>query len=224
MRIYAVIVAGGSGTRMGTEIPKQFLPIHGVPVFIHAINAFLLAFPGIKIILVLPVANLSQGNDYLQRFLPNAGVKTVEGGHTRYHSVQKGLAEVETGSVVFIHDAVRCMVSVDLIRRCYQDAITYGSSIPVVEVRDSIRKLKDGSSEVVDRSILRAVQTPQTFMTDMIQKAFQREYNPSFTDEATVLEKSGEKVHLTEGEDTNIKITFPTDLLIAEQILSKRNT
>jgi len=151
MRIYAVIVAGGSGTRMGTEIPKQFLPIHGVPVFIHAINAFLLAFPGIKIILVLPVANLSQGNDYLQRFLPNAGVKTVEGGHTRYHSVQKGLAEVETGSVVFIHDAVRCMVSVDLIRRCYQDAITYGSSIPVVEVRDSIRKLKDGSSEVVDR-------------------------------------------------------------------------
>ena len=219
MTTYVVIVAGGSGTRMGTDIPKQFLPIHGVPVFIHTIKAFLAAIPDINIILVLPITHMDKGKDHLRKFLPSCKVEIVEGGITRFNSVQNGLAGVESESIVFIHDAVRCLVSPALIQRCYLDAIQFGNSIPVIEVRDSIRKVNMDDSEVIDRSLLRAVQTPQTFRADIIKQAFDTTFDDAFTDEATVLERGGGKVHLTVGEETNIKITYPADLLIAEQIL-----
>ena len=223
MQTYAVIVAGGSGTRMGTELPKQFLPVHDVPVFIHTLNAFREALPGAKLVLVLPGEHMDTGANHIHRFLPGSGVKIVEGGETRFHSVKKGLAEVNEESIVFIHDAVRCMVTPELIRRCHHDALLNGSSIPVVELRDSIRRVTDTGSEVVDRSVLRAVQTPQTFRSDIILRAFDVEYDPSFTDEASVIEKQGGTVHLTQGEESNVKITYPTDLLIAEKILSMRD-
>ena len=221
MRTYAVIVAGGSGNRMGAEIPKQFLPIHGIPVFIHTIKAFIQAIPGIKIIVVLPAAHMDTGKAHLDRFLPGQEIDRVEGGVTRFHSVQNGLASVEDDAIVFIHDAVRCMVSQALIHRCYQDALDHGSSIPVIELKDSIRKITNSGSEVVDRSILRAVQTPQTFRAKIIRDAFNVVYDAMFTDEATVLEKAGGRVYLTRGEETNIKITYPADLLIAEQFIQQ---
>ena len=224
MQTYAVIVAGGSGTRMGADLPKQFLHIHDIPVFIHTLKAFREALPGGKIVLVLPKAHLDTGVNYIHQFLPGSGVKIVEGGETRFHSVKNGLAEVKEEGIVFIHDAVRCMVTPELIKRCHHDAQLYGSSIPVVALRDSIRRVTDNGSEVVDRAILRAVQTPQTFRSNIILKAFETSFDPSFTDEASVIEKQGGTVHLTEGEESNVKVTYPTDLLVAEKILEFRNT
>lgn len=223
MRTYAVIVAGGSGTRMGTEIPKQFLPIHGIPVFIHTIRAFMHALPGVQVVLVLPKVHMDKGHDHLHQFIPGSGTIVVEGGETRFHSVKNGLSKVGADAIVFVHDAVRCMATPALIHRCHHDAVQYGSSIPVVELRDSIRRVTENGSEVVDRSVLRAVQTPQTFRSDILLKAFETDFDPAFTDEASVIEKQGGTVHLTEGEESNIKITYPTDLLVAEKIFSLRN-
>lgn len=220
MKTYAVIVAGGSGTRMGTEMPKQFLRIHGIPVFIYSIKAFLRAIPDISVLLVLPADHQNNGMDMIHEFLPASVVKIVVGGTTRFESVRNGLQYVEKDSIVFIHDAVRCMVTGSLIAKCYDDAVQYGSAIPVVAVRDSIRRIRDDGSEVLDRGSLRAVQTPQTFRSEIILAAFTLDYQPAFTDEATVVEYFGGKVHLTEGEESNIKITYPTDLQLAEKILA----
>lgn len=222
MKTYAVIVAGGSGTRMGSELPKQFLPIHGVPVLIHTIRAFLHAIDDIQIVVVLPETHLEAGRAYLQQFLPGLQAKLVHGGPTRFDSVRNGLTITDDNAMVFVHDAVRCMISPALIRQCLQDALQYGSSIPVVAVKDSIRRVEGDHSVVVDRSLLRAIQTPQTFPAGELKKAFGQPNQPAFTDEATVWESYGKTVHLTEGEERNIKITYPTDLMLAEQLLTKQ--
>lgn len=221
MKTYAVIVAGGSGSRMGSELPKQFLPLHGEPVLIHTIRAFLKAVDHIQVIVVLPALHLESGRTYLHQFLPGLQAILVNGGPTRFDSVRNGLAFTDDESIVFVHDAVRCMISPALIRQCFQDALQYGSSIPVVAVKDSIRRIEGEQSVVVDRSVLRAVQTPQTFPAGELKKAFEQPNQPAFTDEATVWESYGKTVHLTEGEERNIKITYPTDLLIAEQLIKK---
>jgi 2-C-methyl-D-erythritol 4-phosphate cytidylyltransferase len=221
MKTYAVIVAGGSGTRMGSELPKQFLPIHGIPVLIHTVKAFLGAIEDIHIVVVLPDLHMQAGRGYLQQFLPGQQVTLVPGGPTRFDSVRNGLAVTDEEAMVFVHDAVRCMVSPTLIRKCFQDALQFGSSIPVVPVKDSIRMIEGEHSVVVDRSVLRAIQTPQTFPAGELKKAFEQTNQPAFTDEATVWECYGKTVHLTEGEERNIKITYPTDLLLAEQLLTK---
>ncbi len=222
MKTYAVIVAGGSGTRMGSELPKQFLPIHGVPVLIHTVKAFLGAVEHMQIVVVLPDLHMEAGWRYLQQFLPGQQVTLVPGGPTRFDSVRNGLAVTDDDAMVFVHDAVRCTVSPTLIRQCYHDAMEFGSSIPVVPVKDSIRKIEGEHSVVVDRSALRAIQTPQTFPAGELKKAFDQPNQPAFTDEATVWESYGKTVHLTEGEERNIKITYPTDLLLAEQLLTKK--
>lgn len=220
MKTFAVIVAGGSGTRMGSALPKQFLPVLGVPIFVHTIRAFVKAIPEIRIVVVLPAAHMEAGKQYIHQFLPGLPVTCVEGGETRFHSVQHGLAVVEDDALVFVHDAVRCMVSPGLILRCMKDAREKGAAVPAVPVRDSIRSLTSVGSVVVDRSTLRAIQTPQTFPAAPLKKAFQQTYQPAFTDEATVWEAAGGTVFLTEGEERNIKITYPTDLLVAEKLLA----
>lgn len=222
MKTYAVIVAGGSGARMGSELPKQFLPIHGVPVLIHTVKAFLGAIGDIHIVVVLPELHMEAGRGYLQQFLPGQQVTLVPGGPTRFDSVRNGLSVTEDDAMVFVHDAVRCMVSPTLVRQCYKDALQFGSAIPVVPVKDSIRKIEGEYSVVVDRSALRAIQTPQTFPAGELKRAFEQPNQPAFTDEATVWESYGKTVHLTEGEERNIKITYPTDLLLAEQLLMKK--
>lgn len=223
MKKYAVIVAGGSGTRMGNAIPKQFLLLKGRPLLWYTIDSFLRAFHDIQIILVLPKDHFAKGEKIALQFDAENKIVIVAGGNTRFDSVKAGLQMVKEESVVFVHDGVRCLISVPLIKRCYNQALEKGSAIPAVAATDSIRILKNGSYEVKDRQHVRIVQTPQTFFSKILLPAFEREFDESFTDEATVVEASGKEIFLTEGEYDNIKITRPVDLLIAEKIIEDRS-
>jgi 2-C-methyl-D-erythritol 4-phosphate cytidylyltransferase len=223
MKKYAVIVAGGSGTRMGNVIPKQFLLLKGKPLLWYTIDSFLRAFEDIQIILVLPNDHFIKGEKIASQLNAENKIIIVAGGNTRFDSVKEGLKLVKEKSVVFVHDGVRCLISVPLIKRCYTQALEKGSAIPAVAATDSIRILKNGSHEVKDRQQVRIIQTPQTFLSDILFAAFEREFDESFTDEATVVEASGKEIFLTEGEYDNIKITRPIDLLIAEKIIEDRS-
>jgi len=223
MQKYVVIVAGGSGKRMGTEIPKQFLLLKAKPVLFYTIEAFLNAFSDIKIILVLPEEHLELGKEIVDGYFDARQIQITQGGETRFHSVSNGLKLVEEESIIFVHDGVRCLVSNDLIHRCYHTTLETGSAIPVVDCKDSVRRIIEEGNEPVDRNNLKLVQTPQTFHSKILLPAFAIDYKERFTDEANVVEAFGLKVTLVQGEDTNIKITNPIDLIIAENILEKRN-
>jgi 2-C-methyl-D-erythritol 4-phosphate cytidylyltransferase len=222
MKTFAVIVAGGMGNRMGTSVPKQFLDLEGKPLIVHTTEAFLKAFPSIEVVIVLPAAYLEKGRELIQTHLPENIIHFIEGGNTRFHSVKQGLQKVKGPAIIFIHDAVRCVVSTSLIQRCYAQAVLKGTAIPAVAIKDSIRMVSDDKTIAVNREDMRAIQTPQTFHSDIIIPAFLQEYDPAFTDEATVVEKYNIKVELIEGEETNIKVTYPIDLLVAANILKSR--
>jgi len=222
MKKFGVIVAGGSGVRMGTEIPKQFLLLKGKTILWHSIYAFLNAFDNIHLIIVLPKAHWKEG-EALQASFPDKSIQLVEGGATRFESVKNGLQFVAKDSIVFVHDAVRCLVSIDVIKRCYKQAFLKGSAIPAVTATDSIRMMKDDEqSEIADRNKVRIIQTPQTFVSNLLLPAFEQPYNELFTDEASVVEHAGKSIYLVEGCYNNIKITRPIDLMIAEKILEER--
>jgi 2-C-methyl-D-erythritol 4-phosphate cytidylyltransferase len=222
MQKYAVIVAGGSGKRMGTEIPKQFLLLKGKPVLYYTIETFLKAFDDIKIILVLPEEHLELGKEIVDGYFDAKKILIAAGGETRFHSVSNGLKLIEDESIIFVHDGVRCLVRTDLIQRCYDTALETGSAVPVIDCRDSVRRIAETGNEPVDRNSLKLVQTPQTFHSKILLPAFAIDYKERFTDEANVVEAFGLKVTLVQGEDTNIKITNPVDLIIAENIIDKR--
>ena len=217
MNRIAVIVAGGTGSRMGGEIPKQFLTINGKAIILYTIEAFFKAYDDIRIILVLHKDYISYARQLLIDADLRQNIEIVEGGESRFQSVKNGLKNITQDAIVFVHDAVRCLVSIDLIRKCSDFAADHGSAIPVIPVRDSIRKrnTSTGRSESVSREDLFIVQTPQTFRSDILLPAFDVAYHPSFTDEATVVEYNGGKVELVEGEERNIKITFPEDISLA---------
>lgn len=221
MTKYAVIVAGGTGTRMGAAVPKQFMLLNGKPVLLHTIETFLRAYADLQIILVLPASFEEQGRQLILQTTTASRVQIVLGGATRFHSVQNGLKKISEASVVFVHDGVRCLVTESLIRRCYEQTIVKGNAIPAVAVNDSIRMVQGNKTKVVDRSTLLAVQTPQTFRSNILLSAFEQPYNEAFTDEATVAEAAGHEIFMIEGEKENIKITLPADLLIAEQLSRK---
>jgi 2-C-methyl-D-erythritol 4-phosphate cytidylyltransferase len=223
MQTFAVIAAGGTGSRMGAEKPKQFLPVNGKPVLWHTIHAFLQFDAELKVILVLPPAHIQEGLDIMNSFGQPHRFDLVTGGDTRFQSVKNGLSHVPPGSIVFVHDAARCLVSQQLIRHCYETALAQGSAIPAIRVGDSLRLLTGAHThEVLNREHVRIIQTPQTFQSDILLSAFAKEYDPAFTDEATVAEANGSNIILLEGETTNIKITWPADLLLAERILYER--
>lgn len=219
MKKTAVIVAGGSGSRMNSNLPKQFLLLKGKPVLYYTLQTFLQAYDDINIILVLPEEYIAAGQEIIDAFFDYNRIKITEGGRTRFHSVQNGLALIEDECIVFVHDGVRCLLSEDLIHRCFDAAMEFGSAVPVVDCKDSVRIVKDDNSEVLDRERIKLVQTPQTFHSKILLPAFKIDFKDKFTDEATVMEAFGLKVHLIPGEENNIKITRPTDLLIAEQLL-----
>ncbi len=223
MKKYAVIVAGGAGARMGYTMPKQFLMLNGKPVLWYAVDAFLRAYDELEIILVLPEAHLAKGRGIIAQFNYSDKITLVAGGVTRYQSVKNGLQLVKEASVVFVHDAVRCLISVPLIQRCFNQALLKGSAIPAVLATDSIRIFNNGKHGVADRQHVRIVQTPQTFLSNIIIPAFEQEYDEAFTDEATVVEAFGTEVFLTDGEFDNIKITRPVDLMIAERMIQERS-
>jgi len=222
MKKYAVIVAGGSGLRMGTAVPKQFLELSGHPVLWYTLNAFLQAFADLEVILVLPEAHVETGLSIIQTTIDPSRVWIATGGETRFHSVKNGLDHIHQHSVVFVHDGVRCMVSPELIRHCYEQTLEFGNAIPAIAAVDSIRITTALGNEQVDRTRVRIIQTPQTFFSDMLKAAFEQDYDTSFTDEASVVERLGVKIHLVDGETTNLKITRPIDIVIAEKILEER--
>ena len=220
---YALIVAGGSGTRMGSSIPKQFLSVAGKPVLAHTINSFVEAYADVHIILVLHGMYVQQGRELVQSWTDEAQVTFTTGGETRFHSVKKGLEFVPDNSVCFVHDAVRCLVSIKLIRRCYEMTCELGNAVPAVAPADSMRlQGEEGRFHPLDRSKVRLIQTPQTFYSSILKAAFAQPYDPAFTDEASVVEKTGVGIHLIEGEATNLKITTPLDLVIAETLFAQR--
>lgn len=219
MKTFAIIVAGGSGSRMKATTPKQFLLLKGKPVIYYTIKAFIEALSHVQLIVVLPKEHLEFGQKIVADYFKDISVQFAIGGETRFHSVQNGLKCVEENSMVMVHDAVRCLVAPQLIQHCLSEALQFGSAIPVIDSKDSIRMLTDDGSEVVDRKKIKLVQTPQVFESNILLKAVNNGYRESFTDDASVVEANGLKVHLVKGEDNNIKITHPADLIIAEHIL-----
>ena len=222
MKKTAIIVAGGTGQRMGATMPKQFLVIEGKSILLHTIGQFIAAFSDINFVIVLPADYIQEGKNLIASSGLTQHVQFTAGGETRFQSVKNGLAHVAPDAIVFVHDAVRCLLTPDLIQRCYQQALEKGSAIPAVASTDTIRITEGTKHHVVDRTNVMMIQTPQTFNAAILQKAFEQAYQSSFTDEANVLETSGTEVFLIEGEYENIKITRPLDLAIAAYILAKR--
>ena len=194
------------------------------PVLYYSIKTFLDAYDDLEIILVLPAAFTDIGEEIIDAYFDKERIKIAIGGDTRFQSVKNGLKLVEEESIIFVHDAVRCLVSVNLIHRCYELAMQTGAAVPVIPSKDSVRILNDDGNGVVDRNKVMLVQTPQTFHSKILLPAFDIDYKDKFTDEATVVEAYGLRVSLAEGEETNIKITKPVDLVVAENILSQAIT
>jgi 2-C-methyl-D-erythritol 4-phosphate cytidylyltransferase len=220
MKKYAVIVAGGAGTRMGAGMPKQFLELCGRPILWYTLNTFLSAYEDMPLVLVAPEQHLDATRALVATTAFPARIEVVTGGATRFESVRNGLAATSDECVIFVHDGVRCLVSRELIHRCHAAALQYGSAIPVVDPKDSIRLVTATGNTAVDRHRVKLVQTPQTFLSSLLIPAFQTANRESFTDEASVVEAAGHPIHLVEGEIDNIKITVPGDLAVAERVLS----
>ena len=220
MKKVAVIVAGGTGSRMNSTMPKQFMLIKGKPVLYYTLDTFLQSYNDLTIILVLPEEHIAAGQEIIDAFFDYKRIQITTGGRTRFHSVQNALELITEESMVFVHDGVRCLLTKKLIKRCYEAALEFGSAIPVVECKDSVRLIKGDDNEAFDRNRVKLVQTPQTFHSKILLPAFKIDYKDKFTDEATVVEAFGLKVNLVEGEADNIKITRPIDLIIAENLIA----
>lgn len=220
MKKHIIIVAGGKGLRMGGEIPKQFLPICGKPVLMRTLEAFHAYDSAIHIVLVLPVSQQAYWKELCAEYHFALLHDVADGGETRFHSVMNGLAKIEGEGLVGVHDGVRPFVSQEVIARCYEEAAAKKAVIPVIGVVETVRQLVDGESVTVPRDQYKLVQTPQVFDLALLRKAYHQEYTDMFTDDASVVEALGEKVHLVEGNRENIKLTTPFDLKLAELLCS----
>jgi 2-C-methyl-D-erythritol 4-phosphate cytidylyltransferase len=218
-RKYAIIVAGGSGTRMNSPVPKQFLKLDGRPVLMHTISRFIETGLPIEIILVLPSNQLGYWDQLCHEYSFNVPLRIAEGGETRFNSVGNGLALIDTDGIVAVHDAARPLVNTKTILTAYKAAEMYGNAVPAVPLSDSIRQIDSTRSIAVDRSRYCKIQTPQCFDVAILKRAYSQEYRYTFTDDATVAESIGERIHLIDGNMGNIKITTPEDLAIAEALL-----
>jgi 2-C-methyl-D-erythritol 4-phosphate cytidylyltransferase len=226
---YIIIVAGGKGLRMGSDIPKQFLPIGGKPVLMRTLERFREYSAELQIILVLPEAQQAYWRELCKQYnfpLPLEGTgggfyQLANGGQTRFHSVQNGLAKVpdDAQGVVGVHDGVRPFPSIEVIKNCYETARTKKAVIPVIPVVETVRHLEGEKSVTVPRGDYRLVQTPQTFDIQLLKAANRQPYNDGFTDDASVVESYGYEITLVEGNRENIKITTPYDLKIAEVLI-----
>ena len=218
---YVIIVAGGKGLRMGSDIPKQFLPIGGKPVLMRTLERFRAYNDSLQIILVLPEAQQDYWRGLCEQYHFDVEYQLANGGQTRFHSVQNGLALVpdDAQGVVGVHDGVRPFPSIEVIRNCYETAREKKAVIPVIPVVETVRHLEGERSVTVPRGDYRLVQTPQTFDIQLLKAANRQPYNDGFTDDASVVESYGFEITLVEGNRENIKITTPYDLKIAEVLL-----
>ncbi|MBI9067168.1 MAG: 2-C-methyl-D-erythritol 4-phosphate cytidylyltransferase [Salinivirgaceae bacterium] len=216
---YAIIVAGGSGKRMGAEIPKQFIELAGKPILMHTLEAFYKYDYKISLVLVLPKSQHKYWNQLIQKHSFTIKHTVVRGGVERFYSVKNGLDAILNNGWVAVHDGVRPLVSQDTISRCFDEAINGKNVIPVMALNESIRKIKNGESKAVNRNNYFLVQTPQVFSVDTLKKAYKQDYACAFTDDASVVENMGYKITTVDGNPENIKITRPMDLKIAEVLL-----
>lgn len=220
---YIIIVAGGKGLRMGGDLPKQFMPLHGKPVLMHTIERFRAYSDELKIILVLTHEQQDYWRQICQKHNFTIEHTVVDGGQTRFHSSQNGVAAVpdDATGVIGIHDGVRPFVSEETIARCFEAARQFGAALPVLPVTDTLRRVTDDGGYNVQRNDYRTVQTPQTFDAQLLKQAFKQPYSDNFTDDASVVEALGHKVTMVDGNRENIKLTTPFDLVVAEALIKK---
>ena len=216
----AIIVAGGSGSRMKSKIPKQFLLLAKKPFLFYSLEAFALFDPDIQLVLVLPETFFLRWEEIVEQYNCSIPHTVMAGGETRFQSVKNGLEALNQDGLVAIHDGARPLLSQTLISRTFDTATTFGNAIPVVPVSESMRILEEAESRPIDRAHYRLVQTPQVFRIPLIKKAYQQDFDSGFTDDATVIEAMGETVHLVDGDTINIKITHPSDLAQAEFLVN----
>lgn len=225
MKKYIIIVAGGKGLRMGTDLPKQFMLLAGRPVLMHTLDNFHTCLPDACIILVLPLAHQEYWRGLCRDFSFDVPHIIADGGETRFHSVRNGLAMVDydVDSLVAVHDGVRPFVSHDVIKRCFNLAAQGKAVVPVTDVIETLRRIEgvNGNSVTVPRNSYKLVQTPQVFPVSMLKKAYEQAFIPDFTDDASVVESKGYQVTLAEGNRENIKLTTPFDIMIAEKLVVK---
>ena len=220
MKRGVIIVAGGSGRRMESHIPKQYLDLAGKPLIVHTLEKFLSFDPDMEVVLVLATEHQKYWEEISKSHGYGSGIKIANSGTTRYGSVKNGLQFIKDGVIVGIHDAVRPLVSHGTLRRCYEEAEAKGSGIPVVEMDETVRMVQERNHSIhMDRSALRRVQTPQVFRSELIREAYDQTSKQDFTDDASVYESCFEEVALVEGNRENIKITNPTDLQLASVLI-----
>ena len=219
MKKFALFVAGGKGSRMNETVPKHFMELQGRPVLMHTFDVFKKYDSQIEFILVLPENQVEYWNELCKRHEFNIKYKLAFGGETRFHSVKNGLDLIDEAGIVFIHDGVRPLVSVQTIQNCFETTLEKGNALPVIPVPESVRFVDKAGNKAVDRSKHFLVQTPQTFKTEIIKSAFQQNYSNKFTDDASVLEAFGKTIYLVDGNRENIKITYPEDLIVAKSFL-----
>ncbi len=227
MKNYAIIVAGGSGSRMQATIPKQFLLLNGLPVLMHTIQAFYASKSQPHIILVLPADSITYWDGLCKQYNFDTPHKVVNGGKTRFHSVKNGLDTITNAdAVVAVHDAVRPLADTQIIDNSFVQAAMHGNAVVAVKSKDSVRQFKNEVSKSLVRDEIYLVQTPQTFQLAQLRKAYEQPYDDKFTDDASVVEETGVGIKLIAGDYRNIKITFPEDIAIAELLLkqSQNNT
>lgn len=219
---YAIIVAGGTGRRMKSELPKQFLEICGLPVLMHTVRAFHSYSDLLKIILVLPEGDFDTWKDLCEKHRFQVPHELQSGGKTRFQSVKKGLEKLPGRGLVAIHDGVRPLIDTAIIAASFNLALIHQSAIAAVRLKESIRITDQDSTRAMDRSRFRLIQTPQTFDIPLIKKAYLIDEDNTLTDDAGVAERAGHKISLFEGSYENIKITTPEDLVVAECLMNKR--
>ncbi len=216
---YAIIVAGGSGLRMQSDLPKQFIELAGIPILMRTINTFYSFDNAINLVVVLPKSQIAFWDELCAKHSFSIQHKVVAGGETRFHSVKNGLSVISDDGIVAIHDGVRPLVSLATIQRCFREAAEFGNAIPCVPVYESVRIVNEATNSITDRSKLRIIQTPQVFSSKIIKDAYNKPFKPEFTDDASVLEQQGIAIRLVDGNRENIKITDNIDLMVARQFL-----
>ncbi len=219
MKYYAIIVGGGSGKRMQNVIAKQFLLLQHKPILMHTLSAFHTSAFKPELILVLNQNLHAQWEELCITYNFTIPHLLINGGEQRFHSVRNGLMAIKGDGIVAVHDAVRPLASANLIARTYEIAEQDGNAVACITPSDSIRKVKEGKSKVLNRAGIVLIQTPQTFEISQLRRAYQQHYKPKFTDDASVVEKAGFKINLIEGERNNLKITYPEDLELANFLL-----
>jgi 2-C-methyl-D-erythritol 4-phosphate cytidylyltransferase len=216
---YVIIAAAGFGSRMNSQVPKQFLMLAGVPVIVRTIYAFTSVWKDAEFIAALPEEEFPRWEKIRKKFLKNIPVRITKGGATRFHSVKNALKLIKENGMVAVQDACRPFVSPELLLKCWEVVREKGNAIPAIDLKDSIREvMKDGTRQR-SREKYKIIQTPQCFNVDLLKKSYQQNFNETFTDDASVVESAGNKIYLVDGDPSNFKITTPFDLSIAEKIL-----